>query len=115
MEDLFADAEQSRPDELRPEELMLRYHTAPIACHCRGQVDLRTDNGELRKALELSQEIPSGVIDSLVKQSSNRVSLRGQYVLNGEVRLALYNAGWTLNQIDMLLYRSMHDHDPKEK
>lgn len=81
------------------------------ACNCRERVDALVDNGRLRDALMGASGITERQRDSIVRQACDRRSVRSAAVDNGRFRDALSYNGWGQNEIDFLLYRSMHEHD----
>lgn len=81
-------------------------------CACRDKVNAKVANGRLRDALAYyGQGITERQRDSIVRQAVDRRSVRGVAVDNGRFRDALMNAGWSTNEVDFLLYRSIHEHE----
>ena len=71
----------------------------------RDEVERLVDRGELRQALEKA-DVPSRVIDSVVRAFWNAKFARGKYVNDGTIRQALERSFWSAASIDELLYSS---------
>ena len=85
--------------------------TKPLTCNCKDEANRKVDTGELSQALSRSHTITGRARESMVQQALDRRSLRGPFVDGGEVRDCLSRAGWSQNHIDVLLYRSQHEHE----
>lgn len=80
-------------------------------CNCKDEVNRKVDSGELSQALARSQSITDRAQRSMVRQAVNRRYVSGRFVDSGDLRNCLSRGGWSANQIDFLLYRSLHEHD----
>lgn len=87
---------------------------AKMNCSCRDRVDALVDNGRLRDALMGASGITERQVDSIVRQACDRRSVRSVAVDNGRFRDALMYTGWSTNEVDFLLYRSMHEHEDEQ-
>lgn len=74
-------------------------------------MNAKVDNGRLRDVLMGAPGMTERQVDSIVRQACDRRSVRSAAVDNGRFRDALSYAGWSQNEVDFLLYRTMHEHE----